>query len=129
MHELSVTEAILETALRHARQAGAGRVTDLYLVIGQLSSIVDDSVQFYWDIIAKDTPAKGARLHFERIPARFRCLDCGNLYPPDGGTLACPQCQGTHVKVAAGDEFRLESIDVDNADPTEETHATENPDR
>ena len=69
MHELSVTESILEIALRHASKTKAARITNLYLVIGQLASIVDDSVQFYWDIISKDTIAEGAKLHFKRLPA------------------------------------------------------------
>lgn len=113
MHELTVTESILEITLRHAKQAEAKRVIHLYLVIGQLSSIVDDSVQFYWDLIAKDTIAEGAQLHFRRVPAELMCLDCGNHYSPDGETLACPTCQSSHVRVSAGDEFRLESIDVE----------------
>jgi hydrogenase nickel incorporation protein HypA/HybF len=116
MHELSVTESILEIALRHADQEGARRITDLNLVIGQLSSLVDDSIQFYWDIIAKDTLAEGARLHFKRIPAELLCLDCGNRYSPGDEILACPQCQSVHIKVAAGDEFRLDSIDIEPAD-------------
>jgi hydrogenase nickel incorporation protein HypA/HybF len=114
MHELTITQSILEIALRHAQQAQATRVTDLYLVIGQLSSVVDDSVQFYWDMVAKDTIAEGARLHFRRIPAELTCRDCGKQYPPDGETLACPKCQSTRVKVTAGDEFRLDSIDIDS---------------
>jgi hydrogenase nickel incorporation protein HypA/HybF len=117
MHELSVTESILDIALRHAKNAGAIRITDLNLVIGQLSSIVDDSVQFYWDIIAKDSLAEGARLHFKRIPAEMLCLDCGKRFGLDGDILACPDCQSVHVKVIAGDEFRLDSMDVDT-DPT-----------
>lgn len=112
---MPVTESVLEIALRYAQQAGATRVTDLYLVIGQLSSIVDDSVQFYWDIIAKDTLAEGARLHFRRIPAEFLCLDCGHSYAPGDEILACPNCQSVRIKVTAGDEFRLESIDIDTA--------------
>ena len=58
MHELTVTESLLELALRHAKTNDTKRINDLYLVIGQLSSIVDDSVQFYWDIIAKNTLAE-----------------------------------------------------------------------
>ena len=58
MHELPVTESVLEIALRHAKGAGAERITNIYLVIGQLSSIVDDSIQFYWDIVSKDSRRK-----------------------------------------------------------------------
>jgi len=116
MHELPITQSILEIALRHAQQAGAKRITDLHLAIGKLSYVVDDSVQFYWDMIAKDTIAEGATLHFQRVPAEFLCLDCDYRYPVDGENLACPHCGSTRVKVAAGDEFRLESIDVETAD-------------
>jgi hydrogenase nickel incorporation protein HypA/HybF len=52
MHELAVTESILEIALRHAQEHNARHITGLYLVLGQWASIVDDSVQFYWDIIS-----------------------------------------------------------------------------
>ena len=34
-------------------------MTAIDLVVGELSSIVDDSVQFYWDLIAEDTAAAG----------------------------------------------------------------------
>jgi hydrogenase nickel incorporation protein HypA/HybF len=51
MHELAVTENILNIAVQHGTQANAVRVTSLQLVIGQLSSIVDDSVRFYWDAV------------------------------------------------------------------------------
>ena len=113
MHELPVTENILAIALRHAEGAGAKRITALYLTIGQLSSIVDDSIQFYWDIVSEGTVAKGARLHFKRIPVRLKCLDCGQEYAPDGSELACPACKGTKIKVEAGEEFFLESIEVE----------------
>lgn len=116
MHELSVTESILEIALKHAQKAGAKRITALHLVIGQLASIVDDSVQFYWDFVAKDSLAEGAQLNFRRIPAEFQCLDCQKCYAPDGKVLACPQCGSTHIKVIAGEEFFLESIDVEQSE-------------
>ncbi|HQF69985.1 MAG TPA: hydrogenase maturation nickel metallochaperone HypA, partial [Promineifilum sp.] len=76
MHELAITESILEIALRHGRSAGATRITDLHLVIGELSSVVDESVQFYWDIVSEGTAAAGATLHFRRVPARLVCRAC-----------------------------------------------------
>jgi hydrogenase nickel incorporation protein HypA/HybF len=113
MHELAVTESLLEIALRHAQAQKARRITDLYLVIGQWSSIVDDSVQFYWDIISDGTIAKGATLHFRRIPVLLVCQDCGKEYQPSGEEFACPQCGGTRAQVKTGEEFQLEAIDVD----------------
>jgi len=110
MHELSITESILEITLRHARQAQAKKVTDLFLVVGQLSSVVDDSVQFYWDFVSQGTEAEGARLHFRRIPAELECLSCQRRFDWNGEDVFCPDCHGAQVKVAAGEEFYLESI-------------------
>ncbi len=116
MHELPVTESILEIAIKNARQSGAKRIADIYLVIGQLSTIVDDSIQFYWDIIAKDTLAEGARLHFRRVPAELACQDCGTRFNLNGEDYSCPNCQGINVRVVAGEEFFLEAIEVEKED-------------
>ncbi|RLC62801.1 MAG: hydrogenase maturation nickel metallochaperone HypA [Chloroflexi bacterium] len=113
MHELSITQSILDIALRHAEQVGCRRITRLNLVIGELSSIVDDSVQFYWDFVSQDTIAAGAELHFERVPGTLRCLSCDHTFPLNGRDYACPVCGQTQVVVAGGDEFRLESIEVE----------------
>jgi hydrogenase nickel incorporation protein HypA/HybF len=113
MHELPITESILEIALRHARQANARRVTTIYLVIGQMATIIDDSVQFYWDIIAKDSIAEGAQLLFKRIPASIQCQVCSLRYSPNQDDFSCPDCGSSKIKVVSGDEFYLEAIDVE----------------
>jgi hydrogenase nickel incorporation protein HypA/HybF len=118
MHELAITDTVLEIALRHSRAAGAAAVTDLHLVIGELSTIVDESVQFYWDIITQGTPAAGSRLHFRRVPGRLGCRACGLSYCPAAGPT-CPACGGIDVAVLAGNEFYLESIDITRPDEKE----------
>ena len=112
MHELSITESILEIATRHAVAAGARRVTDINIVIGRLSSIVDDSVQFYWDIVSQDTICFGSQLHFQRNPARMACLDCGQEYTFEEDLIPCPHCASSSVRIISGEEFHLESIEV-----------------
>jgi hydrogenase nickel incorporation protein HypA/HybF len=113
MHELAVTESILKIALDNAQKAQAKRVTQINLVLGKLSSIVDDSVQFYWDFISEGTICQGASLHFERVPARFTCLDCSATYALDGDLTPCPACGSQRVKLVSGDEFRLDSIEIE----------------
>ncbi|HEY5901610.1 MAG TPA: hydrogenase maturation nickel metallochaperone HypA [Anaerolineales bacterium] len=113
MHELAVTQSILKIVLKHAEQAGAQRVTDIHIVLGELSTSVDDSIQFYWDIIARETPAEGASLHFRRVPAELQCMTCFFKYRPEAGELVCPRCGSVGAKIIAGEESYVEAIDVE----------------
>ena len=113
MHELPVTQSLLEIALRHAQKSDAKRILSLNIVIGQFATIVDDSVQFYWDLVAQDTMAASARLNFRRIPAELLCQECDERYIPSPEELACPVCHSENVKIVSGREFFLESIDVE----------------
>lgn len=116
MHELAVTQDVLETALRVARREGAVRVTRVRLVLGDLSSFVDDSVRFYWEIVSKGTLCEGAELEFRRIPAKFSCRACGAEYSCPGEICPCPRCGSLDAKVTGGEEFHIESIDVETAE-------------
>jgi hydrogenase nickel incorporation protein HypA/HybF len=113
MHELSVTENILKIALEHAAKENARKVTDININIGQLSSIVDDSVQFYWDLIAKDTICESAVLHFNRIPGKFACVECKTEYLLGNEPGPCPSCGSYNVRVISGEEFQLDSINIE----------------
>jgi len=117
MHELAVTQGILDLVLDATRREGGGRVTAIDLVVGELASIVDDSVQFYWDIIAEGTPAAGARLRFRRVPMQFECRACQALFEPRDEDFRCPHCGSGAVRVAAGDELRVESFDLEPVAP------------
>lgn len=113
MHELAVAESILEIAVRHAKGQNAAKITDLYIVMGQWSSVVDNSLQFHWDLLSDGTIAKGATLHFKRIPVEINCLDCGHTYSPSFRDLLCPKCGSLLIKVKSGEEFYLEAIEVE----------------
>jgi hydrogenase nickel incorporation protein HypA/HybF len=113
MHELAITEQLAEIAIKHGDLNGAEKVTDLYLVIGELSTVIDESVQFYWDMIAENTICEGAKLHFQRLPAIFLCLDCGQEYQLSEGELQpCPKCHSSRMNITQGKEFHLDSINI-----------------
>ncbi len=115
MHELAVTEGVLKVAVG---AAGGRRITAIDLVLGTLSPIVDDSVQFYFDALSHGTLAEGAVLRFRRVPATALCLDCGATAAvtpplPEG----CPSCGSSVLRVSGGSEFLVESIEVDDEAP------------
>jgi hydrogenase nickel incorporation protein HypA/HybF len=113
VHELAVTESILSIAEKHARESDARKVISINLVIGKLSSIVDDSVQFYWDIVSKDSICQGATLKFDRRPAMLHCNICSTEYQIESSLQPCPQCGSPDIKVIMGEEFYLDSIEIE----------------
>jgi hydrogenase nickel incorporation protein HypA/HybF len=113
MHEMAVTQSILDIAIKHAQQAKASQIMRIDLVIGEMSGIVDDSVQFYFDFLSKDTMAEGATLCFERRPAVYRCRECETTYHPEGYDWNCPACGALNFQVISGREFQIASIEVD----------------
>lgn len=115
MHEYAIVQSIIEIAAREAKNADAGKIIEIKLAIGDLSSIIDESVSMYFDIISKGTAAEGARLVFRRIPAVFECTYCGNEFDRPVKSFDCPLCGGPGVLLdaGAGREFYIESLEVD----------------
>jgi hydrogenase nickel incorporation protein HypA/HybF len=89
-------------------------VTAITLVIGDLTSIVDDSVQFYFQIMTKGTVLEDAVLQFKRIAPEFVCKTCGRLFSGRHIGLRCPGCGGKSMVADKGQEFYIESIEVDD---------------
>jgi hydrogenase nickel incorporation protein HypA/HybF len=114
MHELPVTEAILATTLKHAEAAGRRRVIAVELVIGEMTSFVDDSVQFYFDVLSRDTAAAGAALRFRREAAEARCQECGRRYAVRPPLPRSCECGSLAVRVDGGDAFYVSHIDVED---------------
>ena len=94
MHELSVSSAVVDTALRHA--AGR-RVTVVTVRIGH----------------PRETLCEGARLEQVLVPARLRCGACAREWDPEDALFRCT-CGG-RGEVVAGNELEVESIEVEEA--------------
>ncbi len=113
MHELAVTQSLLKLVLEHAERAEARRITRINLVIGELSGVVDDCVQFYFDFVSKGTIAESAVLSFERVISRWRCRACGEEFVLQGEGWTCPACGTVGGEVIAGRELYVDSIEIE----------------
>ena len=113
MHELYATQGILDTALQKAREQKASRISDVHIVVGEISSYQEESVQFYWDEISKGTIAEHATLHFRHVPAELQCMNCATKYKPVEGEVVCPNCGSAGARIWSGEEFYLEALDVE----------------
>ncbi len=113
MHEASITESLLSLAVDKAKEAKAKKITRVNLIVGELSGVVGDCVQFYFDIISKNTLADGALLNFETKPVTLRCQKCKKEFVPPGQDWTCPECREMAVDIVSGRECYMESIEVE----------------
>ena len=110
MHELSLSSAIVNTVVKHA---DGRRVTLVELRVGKLRQVIPDTLEFYFEFVARDTVCEGARLEQQVIDARLRCRGCDHDWEIEIPAFRCPQCAGSDVEIASGDEFEVEAIEVE----------------
>jgi hydrogenase nickel incorporation protein HypA/HybF len=113
MHELAITQSMLDLVLEQARKVEAREVKRINLVIGEMSGFVEECVQFYFDFISKGTIAEQASLSFKLIPTTARCRSCGRLFELREFDWTCPYCQGNSMEIISGKELFVESIEVE----------------
>ncbi len=113
MHELSITQSMLDLVLEQAEKADASRVEKVNLVIGEMTGVVDDCVQFYFSLLGKGTIAEEAVLSCKMVPATARCRNCGKTFQPKEFDWTCPHCGKSGMEIVAGQELFVESIEVE----------------
>jgi hydrogenase nickel incorporation protein HypA/HybF len=128
MHELSLSRAIVDAALRHAE----GRPVEVVHVrLGALRQAVPESLSFCFAAVSRGTGCEGADLEVETVAALLRCPACGREWdpapaplaehapaagrePPPIPTFACPEC-GAGGEALAGEQLEVAWIDVGEA--------------
>jgi len=114
MRERNATQSILTNALLKARESNPRRIKSLHLVIGEISELDQAVIQKHWDELSQGTLAEQARLHFRLVKAEVQCMACFMKYTPVDGQIHCPYCGSYGAKILAGEEFFLESIELDD---------------
>jgi hydrogenase nickel incorporation protein HypA/HybF len=112
VHEVSLMQGALEIALEEAARRGATRVHRITLRVGELSGAVPEALAFAFDVVSRDTPADGARLVIEPVPAACLCTACGEEFRPEPGIFVCPRCGRPSTDVQAGNELELAQLEV-----------------
>jgi hydrogenase nickel incorporation protein HypA/HybF len=113
MHELSLTESIVEIAVETAKREGASSVRRVFVDVGALSHVEPEALLFCFSAVSAGTLAEGATLEIARIPGAGWCMDCGKSVQLDERFGPCPECGRFHVQKTAGDEMRVREMEVE----------------
>lgn len=114
MREMNAAQSILLQVLRQAQEANAQRVKRVQLAFGEMAELDRDTIQKYWDDLRRGTPVEHAQLQFRLIQAEVQCMACFQKYHPLHGEIHCPYCGSYGAKILSGEEFYLESIELDD---------------
>lgn len=113
MHEVSICESIVDIIKEEASKQGASRVKSVRLLIGEMAGVVDDSLQFAFEVVTKGTVAEGSSLVIEHSPLTAKCKSCGKEFHIIGYAFSCAHCDGPEIEVVSGRELQIEEIDLE----------------
>ena len=117
MHELSITQEIVDTVENARLGAGAHLVvTNVRIQVGRFTAVVPEYVRHYFKILTENTPLEGAELIIDLLPIIAKCRECGTKYTSDSPILQCPECGHERADVLQGHELLVDSIEVDDPD-------------
>jgi hydrogenase nickel incorporation protein HypA/HybF len=113
MHELSLTQSLVEIAEEHARRAGATAIRGIILEVGELSGAIPAALEFAFDVCSKGTLAEGATLTIQPVPGHGRCRACAAAVECHELTAVCPVCGALALDLDAGRELRIIELEID----------------
>jgi Zn finger protein HypA/HybF involved in hydrogenase expression len=121
VHELGITQGIIDRAREAAVAAGARKVTDLYIAMTPAADFTQESIAMYFEILAgEDELFTGASLHFSDEPAEAACLACQTEFETAAREPACPNCGSFQVSFSPRAlMIRLTDIGIDDGEPAE----------
>jgi len=110
MHETALMYDILKTLEASARENNIKEITELKLVIGNITSILPDALRFAFESFRGNPPlADDAVLEIEERNPEAVCKKCGRVFVLETMTnFACPDCGEYDIKINGGEELFIE---------------------
>jgi Zn finger protein HypA/HybF involved in hydrogenase expression len=101
--------AALEVAYGVARKAGATRIKRLTFALPSGGHVTAETLEALVQVMSRGTPAEGAAVSVELLPAERKCVLCGAT----GEATDCSACGGPLLERGDVPELALASIDVE----------------
>jgi len=113
MHEMSLTQGVLNILEDYAKTNDFKCVKTVWLEIGQLSHVEPEAMAFCFDAVMKGTIADGAKLEIVELPGQAICIDCDAEIEINSRVAECPKCGSYKLHISGGDEMRVKELEVD----------------
>jgi hydrogenase nickel insertion protein HypA len=117
MHELAITQSLLEVVLGYAEENKATHVDAIFLRIGILRDIEPEWLKRYFAFTSRGTIAENAEILITIDRITCTCDKCGETYHPMTESLrdtriTCPDCGAFEYELVGGMEFLVQGIEI-----------------
>jgi len=112
MHEMSIALGIVKIAEEEVKKAKATKVEVIELVIGDLSGVEKDALDFAWPVAVKETVLEGAERKIAYIEGEARCAECDTIFKLNSLYDACPKCNSYFRDILKGRELKVLALEV-----------------
>jgi hydrogenase nickel incorporation protein HypA/HybF len=114
MHELSIVQSVVDSVITWLEDQPAARIKTVTLRIGALSAVVEDSLQFGYEIATGGTPLEGSKLVVHQQPVVIFCQACDQSAELDTVQIfRCPRCNTPSGDIRKGRELEIESLEIE----------------
>jgi hydrogenase nickel insertion protein HypA len=123
MHELSMADAIVKTAIDVAEKNDAQEITEVTIEVGKLAMLNPEQLKFMIEVLSEDTLLEKAEVVINEIPIEIKCRSCNfeGLAVSDDSDhyvpiVTCPECEGRDIEIIKGRECNVKTIKIEKED-------------
>lgn len=113
MHEMSIAQGILDIVLKTAAEHNAVKVSNIKLLIGQMTQVEPESLKFGFAALSAGTIADGAVVDITITPLIGECSSCGQQFTVEKFSFLCPLCHSANIVVVSGRELAVDYLEVE----------------
>lgn len=117
MHEYSAANNLVDLVLKECNKnniQGKNKVKVISVVIGKLNWIYPEIFNDCFHIISQNSILENSSLKIIGKPAQIKCRNCNEITEIIEPIFICKNCLSCEVDIVSGQEFYLESIEVDD---------------
>lgn len=128
VHELSLADSIINTAIDVAIQHQATQIKKITVDIGSFALVIKEQLHFCLNILADKTMAAQATFELLEQLGELKCEECGFSGKIDASKqnevsfgmnlFSCPKCHSLSTTILSGREVIVRSVDL-SFDPLE----------
>ncbi len=109
-----LSQRALEIIEQQAQQAGARRVTGVWLKVGAFSCVEASALTFCFELVCRGTLAEGCELHIAEQQAECWCDRCQQyVHLVSQHVRRCPHCNNDQLQIVADDGLQIQRLELE----------------